>query len=264
MKKFVLTSLVIALAALTLTGCSSTSSSGGTGTSAIPTADLAASVGVAAKNALTIDNSILGVISAAGVKSSGVNAAVVNDLAYTGGWWSATNNYAYTEGGTTITFSYAYNFRFWNVAGTELTTLSALKTAITGGDISKGHVYATFTYDIGGSTSTTYYGNSKDDPLKFEGLGTTTPTISGTLKYAGTYSTTSYSMTFTYASLGMTSGGYPNGEISYSVTEAGAGTVSGKVTYTGTKNATITVVTKAGTSTFTCDLDTGAVTAASL
>ncbi|MFA5113112.1 MAG: hypothetical protein WC529_02315 [Candidatus Margulisiibacteriota bacterium] len=267
MKKFLLATLALTLTltVVSLTGCSSTSSSG-TATSSIPAEDIAVSVGVAAKNALTIDNSILGVVTGAGVRSSGIKVNEVEGLAYADGWWSGTSSYAYTytsEGTTTVyTYSYAYNFKVWNAAGTELTTLAALRGVEEESGLSKIWTYSTFTYSMGDSTYTSSYGNSKDDPIKFEGLGTSTPTLSGTMKYAGTYLTTTYSMTFTYDALGMTASGYPNGSITYSVAEGGATTASGGITYNGTNICTVTVTSGGVTSTFTCNLDTGAVTAA--
>ncbi|MCU0640844.1 MAG: hypothetical protein MUC35_02005 [Candidatus Margulisbacteria bacterium] len=261
MKKYLLASLLFVLAVATLTGCGSSTSSSSTTTSAVPPASIAGSVGVASKDLLAIDNSILGVVTSAGIK-----AAAVSDLAYSGGWWSGTNDYSSSYEGVVYGYVYTYNFRVWDAGGNELTTLASLRgvgdDAVAG--ISRIWTYTTLNTTIGSASYSSTYGNSKDDPLKFDGVGASGSTVTGTVKFAGSYSTTSYTMTFTYSSLGMTASGYPNGSITFTMTEGGATTATGSITYNGTRYCTIAITTGGTSYSYTCDLTDGSVTAAAL
>lgn len=263
MKKFLLASLALTLAVVSLTGCSSTSSSG-TATSSIPAEDIAVSVGVAAKQALSIDSGITTVIG--GLSASGLKASTA-DIAYTGGWWTGSDSYSvtYTSEGTTIssTMSWEYNFRLFDKSGAEIKTTAEAKAALEE-NLGEIWLYTTYTYTSGSTTSTYSYGTSKDAPLKFVGIGTSTASVSGTMKFTSSYLGTAYSLTFTYDALGLNASGLPTGSLSYSVTEGGATTASGSVVYNGTDVCQVSVTTGGVTYNFTYNMTTGVVTAVSI
>lgn len=264
MKKVLSLTLVLGLGVMLFAGCNSTSS--GTASTSVPATAAATSVAALASTSLGIDNSILGVFSYASVKTSGMKLAAPTGIAYgSDGWWACSNVWDYGS----YSYNYDYAFKVWNAAGTEITTSAALKGVAPEGegsaDVSKIWTFTKFVSTLtatSGTVSITYqFGESKDKPLKFEGIGTSTYTINGYTKYSGSYAGESYDVIMNYNSLTLTTAGYPSGTVSFSFKVSAGEAYAGTITYDGTSTATL-AITSGGTGTYTVNLDSGAVVAA--
>lgn len=264
MKKLLSLALVLGLGAMLMAGCNSTSS--GTASTSVPATAAATSVAALASTSLGIDNSILGVFSYASVKTSGMKLAAPTGIAYgSDGWWACSNVW---DSGSGYSYNYDYAFKAWDKAGTEITTAAGLKgvAEIEGSDkVSKIWTFTKFISTLtatSGTVSITYqFGESKDKPLKFEGIGTASYKIDGYTKYSGSYAGESYDVIMNYSSLTLTTAGYPSGVVNFSFKVSAGEAYAGTITYDGTSTATL-AITSGGTGTYTVNLDSGAVVAA--
>jgi hypothetical protein len=257
MKKSIVALSLIAFAGLMLlTGCQTASSPAST---SIPTAAAASSIGLLAKDGLSIDNSVMGIFSYA--QSAGApRANAPTSITYgSDGWWSAVNTYSMDEGGVTYSFDYNYKFKVWNRAGVEITTAADLDTM---DDTTVGKLWmaVTFTYGSGGTTGSYTFGTSTASPMKIEGYGTSGQTIDGTITYSSKYNTESYETSITYNTLSMSTSGYPSGSVTWNLKTNGSTVYSGSITYDGT-NIAICTFSSGASGSYSVNLDTGAVTA---
>ena len=263
MKKLLSLALVLGLGAMLMAGCNSTSS--GTASTSVTATAAATSVAALASTSLGIDNSILGVFSYASVKTSGMKIATPGDIAYgSDGWWTCLNTWE----ASAYSYRYEYAFKAWDKAGAEIKTAAGLKgvAEMEGSDkVSKMWTFTNFTTTwtaTSGTVSITYqFGESKDKPLKFEGIGTASYKIDGYTKYSGSYAGESYDVIMNYNSLTLTTAGYPSGTVSFSLKVSAGEAYAGTITYDGTSTATL-AITSGGTGTYTVNLDSGAVVAA--
>ncbi|MBU0629321.1 MAG: hypothetical protein KKC80_00185 [Candidatus Margulisbacteria bacterium] len=267
MKKLLSLALLLALGLFAVSGCGTTT--GGTVSTTIPTAAAATSIGALASTSLTVDNNILGVTAyATSVKSSQVRASSPTTPAYSGGWWTSAATWAETFEGFSYTYDWQYQFKIWNTAGTEITTPAGLDPGgdgLSASDVSKIWAYVTFDYTLtttSGAFTTHYqFGESTAKPFKMEGFGTASRLMDGYTKYTGSYGGDSYSISFTYSALSLTSTGYPSGSVSFSFSVSAGEAYAGTITYDGTNTALLTF-TSGGTGTYAINLDTGTTTVA--
>ncbi|MFA6170209.1 MAG: hypothetical protein WCW67_04795 [Candidatus Margulisiibacteriota bacterium] len=257
MKKLLSLALVLGLGAMLMAGCSSTSSP----TTSVPTSYAASSIGALASTGLAIDNSILDVAPyAMAANGARVRMAAPTAPAYgSDNWWTSTNTWT----SSSYTYTYNYKFRIWKSTGSEITTAAELDAA-DHDNISKLWTYTTFdttlTTTSGAVTITYQLGESTDKPLKFEGIGSASPTIDGLLKYSGAYGGESFNISMTYNSLTLNASGYPSGTVDFSFNVSGGVAYAGTITYDGTSSATL-AFTSGGSGTYTINLDSGVVAA---
>jgi len=250
MKKLLSLVLVLSLGALLVTGCNTASSGGGEST--IPASTIVSDLGQIGKNSLALDSGILGVIALAGV--TGAKAMAPSAPTYTSSWWTSTDSYSSSG----ITYDISYQFRVWDTGGVEITTLSGLQGISSSLDISALWTYTAIEYTFSGGSYSISFGSSTSDPLKWSGYNTTSHTVSGPLSFSSTYSGTSYGISITFSTLTLTSSGYPNGNVTVSITEAGSEVAAASVAFDGTNMAVITF-TSGLSGAYTVNLDTGAV-----
>ncbi|MBU1026784.1 MAG: hypothetical protein KKA31_03540, partial [Candidatus Margulisbacteria bacterium] len=257
MKKVLNLVLVLGLGLFLVSGCNQgTTSSGGGTTVSIPAATIADSVGSSAMLALSIDNSLLGVFGVTSASSARASAPTTPTYE-ADGWWISTNSYSASG----VTHEATYYFKVWT-AGGEVTTLTGL-AAITSSTIAKLQTYTTWTTTISTVSYTMKYGASKSDPLTFDGYNTaSSQSIDGPISYTSTYTGETYQIVIDYVTLTLNSSGYPTGSVNWTVSVGGSAVYAGTITYDGTTTATITFTTGA-TGTYTVNLLTGVVTAAS-
>lgn len=233
-----------------LVGCQQSTST--STTPPVPANTCAASVGSLAFTSLYIDNISLGAVGVSGAMSA--QTTLATPVYGTDGWWSAQ----FTYGSAAVTV----NFRVWNTSGTEIVNSTGLN-ALTIATTDKLWIYTTW---VVGST-TMSFGTSKDNPLKFAGIYSTSSTnksISGPIALSGTDEDgTSYSIAVTYSTVTLSSSGYPNGTVTVSVTSGGQEIMAGSLVCIGTNSATFTF-TSGYSGSYAVNLDTGVVTAASL
>lgn len=235
-----------------MSGCARVS----TPTPTIAEATFASSVGSLGMYSVAVDNSIInGVgISSSGVKASGYSTPEVG----ADDWWNMS--YVLDYGG--YTFNMTFYFKVWDKDGNLVNTISALN-ALTSSTLGKIWIYGTYNITYSGSSFQMSMGKSKSDPLKFEGYNTSTQTLSGPISYSGSCENKSYTVTATYNNLTVATGGYPTGTVDISVAEDSTVVCGGTLTFDGDNTATF-VFTSGYSGTYTINLDTGAVTTASL
>lgn len=214
----------------------------------VPVGTCASAVGILANTAVTIDNTALGAVSII----AGVSAKTVSTPTYDGTWWNVT----YSLGTDDITFK----FKVKTMAGSwvsDVTVLHALHIA----DVDELVMATSYV----SSTMTMTFG-TVSSPLTFKGVGLTTATgksIDGPITLSGTDSDgTSYSVTITYSALSLSASGYPDGNISFSISSGGSVIVAGNLVCDGTVNATLTF-TSGYSGSYAVRLDDGTVTVAS-
>ncbi|MBN2058082.1 MAG: hypothetical protein JW782_04755 [Candidatus Saganbacteria bacterium] len=251
MKKALGLILLLALGLFAVSGCNQ-SSSGGSSTPTVPASTVASDLGTMARFSLDMDNQILGVISIAGV--AGARAMAPSTPTYANSWWTSTDSYSSSG----MTYDKEFNFRVWDTGGSEITTIAGLQGISSSADLSALWTYTSITYTFSGGSYTIKYGTSTGDPLKFTGYNTASPTISGPLSFSSSYQGTSYSVTFTYGNLTMATGGYPNGTISWSMSENSSEVAAGSIAFNGTAVCTITF-TSGLSGTYQYNIDTGAI-----
>jgi len=249
MKKVI--ALFALFAVVALAGCQTASTSTDP---TVPEGTLAGACGTLAAGSLSIDNSVMGVIGLS-VPASEVRMSAPSTPEVDGDWWTSTNNWTY--GGTTYTIS--YNFRLVNSSGTVCNT-QALLDGLTAGTLDDVWMYVSWGISSSTSSLTLTYGNSKDDPLKVEGLINTPKTISGPVSISGSEDGTAYSMTLTYGELALGTSGYPTGTVTVTFKEGSSTVAEATIVFNNTDTATITF-TSGYSGSYTVDLDTGIVTA---
>ncbi|MEA3493932.1 MAG: hypothetical protein U9R38_06055 [Candidatus Margulisiibacteriota bacterium] len=255
MKKLLSLLLVLGLGIALISGCSSTSSSGGDTT--IPADTVAGGVGVAASNSLTVDNAAG---SAAGI--SGFSTAVAPPMASAitlsrsaDGWFEGSDNYS--AGGFTYTRTFA--FKIYDTNG-EVTTILGL-AGLTSADVTKMIMAVTIEYTFSGGSYAISFGTSKTDPMTF--TYSPTKSIDGPIQYTSTYSGDDFTITYDYGTLTVGASGYPSGDISWSVSSSGSTVAAGTLVFDGTSVAVLTI-TSGGSGTYNVDLTDGSVVAAGL
>lgn len=254
MKKLLTLLLVLGLGIALVSGCSSTSSSGGT---TIPADTVAGGVGVAANQSLAVDNTAGG---AAGITGFSVSALQANANAVTwtrsaDGWFEGSDSYS--AGG--FTYTRTFSLKVYDTNGEVTTTLGL--AALTSADVTKMIMAVTIEYTFSGGTYSIKFGTSKTDPLTFT-YGTS-KTIDGPIQYTSTYGGDDFTITYDYGNLTLSASGYPSGDITWTVTSSGSTIASGTMTFNGTSTASLTI-TSGGTGTYNVNLDTGSVVAAGL
>ena len=245
MKKVFLIFALIAFVALT--GCQQAQQSS---SSAVPASTAAAQIGASASNSVNLSSVIFSAVGIQSAATKGVLAktATVTPV-YASGWWSFTLSYG---GGITLDAS----FRVWD-SNSEITNTTALGN-LTSANVKDLWVYATLTM----GTASIKMGNSTTDPLKLTGLPGS-KVLNGSISSNASYSGTSYSVIIAYSSLSIDTSGYPNGNINFSITSGGSTIYAGTIAFNGSSLATITF-TSGSSAKYTCNLVSGAVTAASV
>ncbi len=256
MKRLFSVLLILSLGVLLVSGCQQATTHEPT----IPADQLASSLGAMAKDSLAIDSGLIN-DTFPSLSAMGVNVTAVSTPEYTDGWWSFGDSYTNPSGDT---YTRSFQIKVWDAFGAEIVTLAGLRAIDETTDISKLWIYSTWTVSFAdGPSYTIKFGNSTSDPLKFEGYNTADHSISGPISFSSTYQEASFEISFTYGDLQMTESGYPSGSIDFDIYENGNLVVSGSITFNGTNIATITFTT-GYSGTYTVDLDSGAVTPASL
>jgi hypothetical protein len=248
MKKLLSFALVLGLGAILLSGCQQAQQAAAP---PVPASTAANSVGSLVSTGLGIDNILMGAVGVAGVSAKEVKTTTIATPEYgADGWWHVT----FTYGGSISVDSY---FRIWSTAQ-EITTNADLDNLALK-NVDKLWIYAA--WSIGSVTMN--FGASKDNPLKFTGVGansTSAKSLSGPISFAGTDEDgTSYSITLTYSDVSLSSSGYPNGNVSFSISSGGTEVIAGTISFNGTATATLTFST-GYSGTYSIDLLTGAAT----
>ena len=167
-------------------------------------------------------------------------------------WWNVL--YAYSN------YNWDLYFKVKNIAGDWITNSADLDALLTT-EMETLKIYALLTMTVGGDTMTLSMGASKDDPMIFDGLASTTTarTVNGPISLAGSSSGTNYSISMTYNDLALDASGYPMfGTISFSFTEGDSATYAGTITFDG-GNTAVLAFTSGSDSSYLVNIDTGAV-----
>jgi len=247
MKKLFSFALILGLGALLISGCSST----GTSTTTPTGTEVATSVGAMMPYTTSIDTTALGLmgVSISSISAAGPSIMTATDLEYLDSWWRFT----YSLG----TITYTYRAKAYTASGAEITTQAGLSA------INK--ISMILTLEI--SDVLTYNFGTESDPLIYNGLQSGTKSLNGTISLSTTDDDgNTYSITLTYSGITLDDSGYPSsGSSTFTLSSSAYVTVSGTITYSGTTATLVyTEPTELTGVTYTINMATGAVTAASL
>ncbi|NQT28933.1 MAG: hypothetical protein HQ596_00025 [Candidatus Saganbacteria bacterium] len=258
MKKIFLLVLLLSLSAFLVISCGQSSSSTSS-TTAISEAAAAQSVALLSQYCMGLDNAILGVAGMSVVNPASVSANSLSTPTVDGnGWWSASGSYSLAN----TTYDINYNFKIWRNDGTPVNTV-ALLAQTSSSDIGTLWLYTTYSITDPTSSFSMSIGNSTSDPIIFENYSSTSATLTGTVIYQGDNNGTTYSTTMGYNTVTVNNNGYPDGTLDVTITSGNTTVFSATITFDGTNTAILTF-TAGGSGTYTVDIDTGAVTVASI
>lgn len=212
MRKLFSLLLVLGLGIVLVSGCQTTTSTGGT---EVPEgSDIAGSVGLMLYQGTYVDAVARGGIGIAGVSAADVKAARSYDES--SGWWTFT--------ATSAAITYDFKARAYTTGNVEITTSSLLSTT------DKLAIAATATL----GTTVTYTFGTVSNPLVFDGFLAPPKSIDGPISLAVISDGHTTTFSFTYSGIELDEDGYPaSGSADFSFTSDLYVAVSGTVTFNG-------------------------------